>query len=366
MQTFAEYFGLKDRKRAGFELDPERDYSVFVDLDGIEDEIVERITEQGPPKLVVQGDFGTGKTHVLRFISSRLGGARKWTTIYKMLGGFQRKSNFRDLYTTMMAQIEPEILPRIVALSTSGKLEKVIGDALLQDVRRALQLLTDPKDAIRANARAWLLGTGPTPTQARNLGLSGKLFEAADPVALMEIWKLCGRIVRATSNTTLVLVIDEGESFSRIVDPEAQAHIGSGLRGLFDVSNHDVGCLMGLNTPDVRQGIHPLLRSDVASRVNHRKILLKPLDGQDRVIRFYSDLWRLISQNPALLSARAAQFFGSRILEMHAAIAQEPRTNSTTQRKVVQVLDYIGHRAYAAQSPLPLPESALKGWFNLS
>jgi hypothetical protein len=192
------------------------------------------------------------------------------------------------------------------------------------------------------------------------------LFEFADPPTLVAIWKLCGQVVLKAHSRRLLLLIDEGEVFSRVVDPDAQAHIGAGLRSLFDTSNQDVGCVFGINTPDVRQGVHPFERSDLASRISTRKVLLKPLEGTDRVIRFYESLWRMLSALPALLNPRAVQFLGQQTQEMYAAISVEPRTRAVTQRKVVQILDYIGSRAMESRVALPLSERDLRGWFNLT
>ncbi len=370
MTSFSEHFGLRDSSRTSFGLDPDRDAELFVDLDGLEERL-EKELNLPSPKLVLQGDFGTGKTHILRLIERKFAPQLGHRPVYIELGGFGKKSNFRDLYIVVMARLEGvllESLTKLVAAKQPGGLESILKahESMNSDILSAFRRLADPNEKEKANIRAWLLGTGPTPSQARRINFAGRLFEFADPPTLVGIWKICGQIIARAQSRRLLLLIDEGEVFSRVVDPDAQAHIGAGLRNLFDQSNHDIGCVFGINTPDVRQGVHPFERSDLASRVSTKKILLKPLEGEDRVIRFYESLWRMLSALPALLNQRAKVLLGQQAQQMHAAISVEPRTRAVTQRKVVQILDYVGSRAMESRASLPLTERELRAWFNLA
>jgi len=364
---FATYFGLRDPNRTSFELVPQRDAELFVDLDNLESELQQRL-RQVAPKLVIQGDIGTGKTHILRHVERRLSPEHSLQPLYVELGGFGRRSNFRDLYVVVMSRLEALIKPVLVTLAgrrLDTLLERV---ELLPDVKTVFRHLAHPSDERYSFFRAWILGTGPTPTQARNLGFAGRLFEYADPSALVAIWKFCSEAIVAAQKSRLLLLIDEGEVFSRVVDPDAQAHIGAGLRNLFDAGNQTLGIIVGLNTPDVRQGVHPFLRSDVASRVSPHKIGLRPLESPERIRSFYEKLWQHLSGTPLLplLNKSAAHLLGQRALQMHAAITAEPRSATVTQRKIVQILDYIGQRAFETATPHPISERALTSWFNLT
>ena len=66
----------------------------------------------------------------------------------------------------------------------------------------------------------------------------------------------------------------------------AQAHLGEMLRAFFDPQNKALGIFLALKTPDARAGTHPMLRSDVARRVQDRYKQLLPLHEPARRNRF--------------------------------------------------------------------------------
>lgn len=68
--SFSEFFGLADEKRTTFVLSPERDPRLLVDMDGLVDFLEERAGIPDPaPQAILFGEFGTGKTHALRYVN---------------------------------------------------------------------------------------------------------------------------------------------------------------------------------------------------------------------------------------------------------------------------------------------------------
>lgn len=368
---FAKLFELVNPDRTSFELSPEHDAELFIDLDDVAGWLDLRVQQQDPaPQLVITGDFGTGKSHVLRYIEKRLAPDRAIRPVYFELGSFMRRSSFNDLHITVMVELGELLennLARVQGL-TAVLDEKT---SLKGDIKTAFTQLADPTlpSAKRAMLRSWLRGTGPTPTQARkDLNFSGRLFDSASSVTLVNIWKAAGELQRAVDGRSLMILMDEGEAFSKMVSPDAQAAMGSGLRTLFDAGNRSLGIALGLNTPSSRKGIHPMLQSDVASRTQGKQRALLPLGDPLRIRRFIEGLWgHLRSPNAAhrLLDEGAMEVVANQLRELRNAISLRSQTLSPTptQRDLISVLRYVSELAFRDGKSPPLTRDMLNSWF---
>lgn len=368
---FAHLFRLADPRRVSFELSPEHDAALFIDLDGVVGWIEKRIAApERAPQLVVTGDFGTGKSHVLRLIEKKLAPARKIRPVYFQLGPFQRRSSFLDLHISVMEELleileqnltHLEEVPSFLEQKTSVK----------GDVKAALVALARPDtpEPKRAMLRSWLRGTGPTPTQARkDLELSGRLFEGASPITLVNLWKAVGELQRKADGRSLMLLMDEGEAFSKMVSPDSQASMGAGLRTLFDPDNRSLGIGLGLNTPTSRQGLHPMLQHDVASRIQGKQLQLSPLVDPVRIRRFLEGLWERLrgpKAPPELFDEGATDLLSNHLRTLRDSISLRSQTLSPTptQRDLMSVLRYIGEFAMRDGELPPLTREMLDRWF---
>ncbi|WP_437625459.1 hypothetical protein [Sorangium sp. So ce1151] len=372
MTTFAQLFDLADPTRASFELSPEHDATLFIDLDDVIDWLEQRVRTGAPaPQLVVKGDFGTGKSHVLRHIEKKLAPERNIRPVYFQLGSFTRRSSFFDLHISVMGEFL-EILENNLAQASSVQAFLQAQPALHHEIKDAIQKLADrniPPDK-RATVRSWLLGTGPTPTQARKEGFSGRLFERTSSVGLINLWKAVGELQRAVDGRLLLLLLDEGEAFSKMVSPDAQASMGSGLRTLFDPDNRSLGIALGLNTPTSRQGLHPMLQPDVASRLMDKELSLMPLGEPERVRRFIEGLWdQLRGPNaaPSLFDIGALGLVTTQLRDLSNAIflRRNAPAPTPTQRHLMGVLRYIGELALRDGARPPFNRKQLLRWFQL-
>ena len=61
----SSYFKLKEPTRAHFRLSPEDDAGYYIDLDGVLSRINSQFQSQAP-QFVIQGDIGTGKSHIYK------------------------------------------------------------------------------------------------------------------------------------------------------------------------------------------------------------------------------------------------------------------------------------------------------------
>lgn len=357
--------------RVSFELSPEHDARLLIDLDGIVGWLQDRLSMgTSAPQLVITGDFGTGKSHVLRYIEQRLAPERNIRPVYFQLGAFMKRSTFFDLHITVMDELLGIIEGNLGRVGNVSQF-LVESTSLKGDIKEAVVLLSDPSAPLkrRAMLRSWLRGTGPTPTQARSeLGLSGRLFETANSVLLVNLWRAAGELQRAADGRTLMLLMDEGEAFSKMVSPDAQAAMGSGMRTLFDADNRSLGIALGLNTPTSRKGLHPMLQADVNSRLIGKQRGLSPLGDPEHVRRFLLALWTNLrgpGSAPLLFDDEAAEMIATQLRDLRNAISLRSQVSSPTptQRDLMSVLRYISELALRDQRQPPLTRAMLASWF---
>jgi|GEM_PF-6724556 len=350
--TFAEHFDLLDPTRRSFDVKPERDAHLYVDL--IDDNHLSRVWNtlgSETPQLLVRGDYGTGKSQLLRHIEQSAS-QRRMRPVYVSLGGLDARYAILTLHTRLMG-----VLDRVL-FESLPKLPDIEGwlaaENLDVDVENAFRRLhATPRETI---ARSWLSGVGPTPTQARKAGFRGKLFEQAGPVELVKIWKTIARLHNKVDHKLLLILIDEAEAFSKISERGA-AGIGQALRELFDQDNAALGCVVGVHLADSRDtSFHPALaRSDFQTRIAGRSFQLRPLQSPNRIQMFVADLWRQLHGNspPPLFSEATLKTFGQNFEALETAALGE-QLGPITQRRVVTLLAHIGHYGYGLGDKPPI------------
>lgn len=340
-------------------LSPEADADLLVDVQGLQ-KWTNGCFREETPKGLIYGDFGLGKSHLLRHIEKTQ--ADKVRCVYVALSGFERKSTFTDVHFRVgqpLAALVEELAPRM----PTGWCDT---SQLSTDARIVFQQLARPdlKLEERASLRAWILGTGPTPTQARKLGLSGRLVEGAGPAEFVRLWREISRLHREVQGKRLVLLMDEGASFQR-VGPDGLTSLGQGYRELFDTGNQELGCFAGVNLPEANAS-HPLGRSEVTSRLSREWVLtLKPLVSIPETISFIHELWRQLAPGrPALLTDEALIWVATNLRFLRARTTFDPREleNQPTPRDLLKLLTHIGQSGWQKDIPPPLTLRMVQGF----
>jgi hypothetical protein len=351
--TFAEYLGLVQPDRDTLEPNAERDPELYQDLDGNTADI-ERLVSKRAPKVVIQGQYGTGKTHLLHVAKSRLLDPARFTPVYVKLEARGKVGDSRYLHGDILAKLEAAgvLQHAYSAVFDPGEVDG--------NLKNAFELLRhDPKDA---DARAWLFAHGPTPSQARKKGFSTRLADYAGGVQYEKIWRLIGDAYRRATELELVLLIDESETFQDTIDATRVADLGAAMREMFDTGNKSYGVLLGLTAPKARGQSHPLLRSDVATRIQNVLVSLRGFDGEVSRRRFLDGLIQsLLGPGRTFLTGEALAFLATEGPELCAhfmvGVDRDP-----VQREYVKLLDRLAQDAFRAKQPLPLDVHHLEQW----
>ncbi|HSN99587.1 MAG TPA: hypothetical protein VLS89_14935 [Candidatus Nanopelagicales bacterium] len=359
MTRFADFFALRDRDRESLAVSPEHDAKLFVDLDRVLPRVRDML--RGVPRLILFGDYGTGKSHLLRHIQDQMAPDMRYRAVYVVLSGFQRRSRFQHVHALVMQKMEDVLIPLLQGTRDIRGWIEARRD-VDEDVRRALVQLADPstKEPDRARLRAWLKGPGITTAELRRLGLSGRLVDTCGPAQLVDLWKCIGEMHQqhALDRSSLLLLFDEGESIQQALSPEGQHDLANGFRALLDPDNRSLGCVFGLNLPGAR-ATHPFLRTDVARRILDSTLSLQALGGPLRVRAFAEALWAMLAEPdaPPLLDtealAQVAQHLA--LLRDKLGLTLGPPNRMPTQSDLIHVLNRLAQAAFQARQPPPIP-----------
>lgn len=371
--SLSSYFKLKEPTRAHFRLSPEDDAGYYIDLDGVLSRINSQFQSQAP-QFVIQGDIGTGKSHILQYIAQYIA-PPGFIAIYITLSGFNRKADFYIFHRAIIDRLLPFAREAMRSMQRANLND--IGN-IGSDMKKALEALAlsaiGKPHPVGVVAEQWLSDSRLlTAARASKEGYSGTLREKAGPSDLVELYKVISELYFKIFGKRIILLIDEGETFSRIVDVDAQASIGAGLRSFFDADNsknQSIGFVLGLNTPRARADKHPVLRSDVRSRIGDRLFVLQPLNTPERIHRFIEELWRHLSLDPTsmpfMLDRSAQDLLAKRLDELRKSIfPDEDLSPSPTQRDLLEVLSKIGESSVEVTAPIPLDAQRIRRWFGL-
>lgn len=368
MSEFGDYFQLKQRQRTSFELNTDKDYDIFVDLDGIRSK-VESITDD-PYRLVVEGDFGTGKSHLLRFLEHHLPDQRL-RPFYVKLSGFGTKADFILVYRQIMDVLFPILVTDLSKLLRKDRLalKECLQDA---DLFRAFESyfilnITDSPD--RRLAERWIKADPDLRAQeSTRFGYRSRLVNRP-PTQLVAAILSISKLYHQIKEKKLLLLLDESESFSRLTDDVSQANIATGLRELFDPENEYLGVVVGLNTPSSRSGHHPMLRSEVRTRLLGKYLRLRALDDPERILQFVRELWIQLAEDPEsatfLLSEQSQILITRRIREWREVL--DPKMEAklpVVARDLTNILTVMGQQAVRLRIPPPIKTQQLKQCFG--
>jgi len=213
VSEFGDYFRLKERHRTSFELNPEEDYDIFVDLDDIRPRL--KTLDDNPYRLVVEGDFGTGKSHLLRYLEHHPPNDIH-RPFYVKLSGFSAKADFILVYRQIMDVLFPVLVNDFAGLPR--KMPDVLKECIQDtDVLHAFEryfVLFSSDTPSRRVAERWIkadpdLRATESTKERYQSRLVGK-----SPTQLVTTLLSIAKVYHRIKNKKLLLLLDESENFS--------------------------------------------------------------------------------------------------------------------------------------------------------
>lgn len=301
MKNFNEWFCLTDRMN--FTIDAQinlADCQYYFGRDETKSRIQRQIrrsfVDPGAPKMMVFGDYGSGKTQTLFYLRYYLEqeiqmiNNAKPRTIYIPIE-MQEKNRAANLHMQLMQGIGKDNVSTWVRklFEKSPDLDVALSEVTSDpNIISALRELRAPGDASFAAWR-WLTCQSLGARELSSLQLTTDLC-ALGSKDMAEVLVALGNLSRRVGEH-LVLLIDEMESLNYVRTADALESVHFYIRNLAEKKNSVVGFLIGFKAVVIDDGPEPLRRNDVMSRIgNQNYIELPPLPAIADVKTFMEDL----------------------------------------------------------------------------
>jgi Cdc6-like AAA superfamily ATPase len=287
METMQSWFGLK-AEHQDFSIETDADAKQFFARQELDEDLMAKLRRSfrtgNPPKLVLYGDWGWGKTHTLRHMEYKISTSADFPAIvvFVELPDITAKSTFQVAHSALLDALglkrvqEWVLLYRTRHSENAFELIRVFTQS--DDIARAFENLLSPGAGSQI-AWDWLRGISVSAGDARLAGLSPGLSQSTHFVKVLQMF---GRLARDVEEKVLVFMLDEAAKLDFVSNPDAVNHWLNAFKLLADQQTKEVGFIVSGSWTDVNDMALPLQDPQVAGRFGDPNyVLLRPLDEED-------------------------------------------------------------------------------------
>lgn len=259
----AQWFGLK---RSNFILNPKDDADFYaprtgIDIPKIEEGIQVNLVTDRPPKRFFWGIYGGGKTHTLFHICWRLQKHLNIDPFYVECPSVPRKSTFLHLYHDgIMASMGQDFVlgifkDLIASIGTVryeelfSKLKDILED---EELSRAVANLLGARPEKELTFWRYISGVSVPLRDLAELNLTQALVDAI-PSRLANILIIIGKVVKKVRQKILVLILDELDRLSPVIDEYGATTYEEAFRRLVDENQRDMAVIMSCSARSQRE-----------------------------------------------------------------------------------------------------------------
>lgn len=269
----AQHFCLRNGRRS-FQIRPEEDGELYFGKKNLRQELLDSLEKtlilDKPPKNVISGDYGIGKTHMLYHVKYHLETVQTSTAVhivYLEIGDLKKKSGFQHLYSRMMETLGRENVASIMAQYMQTHVGPNLRSELInyfgnENMANATINLGSP-GVLSHYAWTWMCGENLNNESLASIGVSRNLKHPADYVNTL---RNIGRLFKDIEKKKLIFLIDEVENLGNVTDFDAHNEYEYALRDLSDASNQEVGIIFSITgtiagmSPDEQPLIRPFVK----------------------------------------------------------------------------------------------------------
>ena len=272
METMQGWFGLKEGHR-DFSIETDADARLFFGRHELNDQLLSILRRSfrtgNPPKLVLYGDWGVGKTHTMRHVQHVIetrGDDFPATVVFVELPDVATKSTFQVAHAALLD-----------ALGIDRARTWVIQYQAIHgaDAREMIQEATQSGDIAMAFANLlgfgesgriawdWLRGIQLSAGDARLVGLPPVLSQSNQLVRVLQMF---GRLCREVEQKILVMMLDEATKLAYVSNPDAINHWLNAFKLIADSQMKEVGFIISASWIDPDDMAVPLQSPQVMSR----------------------------------------------------------------------------------------------------
>ncbi len=318
MDTMADWYGLVDGKH-DFSIENDTNADLLFarhDLDKQLSSILRRaFRTQNPPKLVLYGDWGVGKTHTLRHVEYVIKNTPEYpaSTVFVELPDITAKSSFQVAHAALLDALGFDIaktwMSQYQVKFQSAAFDRIQDQTQSGDIAKAFSTLPMYGEAART-AWDWLRGLPLSAGEARSVGLAPSLEQS---LHFVNVLRMFGALSREIDDKMLVLMLDEATKLQNVTQGDAINHWLNAFKVLSDQQTKEVGVIVSLSFRDPDEMPDPLQDQQVRSRFGESNyIMLVNLD-EDATRDFVESLlkaWIEPSKAAALAKTYASETDG--------------------------------------------------------
>jgi Cdc6-like AAA superfamily ATPase len=287
METMAEWYGLKDGHKDFFIENDLHARLLFArsELDGELQSILRKsFRTSNPPKFVLYGDWGVGKTHTMRHIEHVVGSTPGFDAhiVLVEMPDITSKSTFQVAHSALLDALGlnrvKNWMVQFQTKNQSKAQELIQHQTQSEDISRALLTLIGYGE----NARIcwdWLRGVELSSAEARSVGLPSALFQSNQ---LVSVLRILGRLSKDVEGKTLVLMLDEATKLESVSNSDAIAHWVNAFKILSDKLTKEIGFIVSASFRDPDDMPEPLANAQIRSRFGDKHyIQLRNFDSTE-------------------------------------------------------------------------------------
>lgn len=321
MDSMATWFGLEEGHN-DFSIENDEDAKLLFarrDLDDQLNAILRRaFRTKKPPKMVLYGHWGVGKTHTMRHIEYVIENTQAYNAIvvFVEIPDITSRSTFQVAHSALLDALGMDKAKSwILKYQTKheeGARERIREFAQSDDVAIAFSSLLGEGDGSRI-AWDWLRGMALSASDARLTGLPPVLVQSNQ---LVKVLQVMGHLCTVVEEKMLVYMLDEGFKLGNVTNPDAVNHWLNAFKLLADPEQKDVGLVLSGSWDDIDLMPLPLQDDQVVGRFGEPNYIpLHNLD-EERTLVFLKallDEWINDEKQEALTAAHSSEADGEEI-----------------------------------------------------
>ena len=315
MDTMQSWFGLKEEHH-DFSIETEGDRRLFFARHELDEDLKRRLRRafrtENPPKTVVYGEWGVGKTHTMRHLQYEIEQqpAYKAIVVFVELPDITKKSTFQVAHSALLDAFGIEratnLLLHFRTKHQTDAREQIQDFTQSNDIAIAFSNLLGLGDSSRIGWD-WLRGMTLSAADARMAGLPPKLEQSGHFVKVLQF---LGRLAREGEDAMLVFMLDEATKLDAVQDSDSIAHWTNAFKLLSDDGNKEVGLIISISVIDLDDLAEPLHNPQVVSRFGQSNYVRLSNLNEAETRDFISDLvqeWVDNTAREALISKFAGE-----------------------------------------------------------
>jgi Cdc6-like AAA superfamily ATPase len=255
METMASWYGLKDGHN-DFYIENDVHARLLFARSQLDDQLQTILRKSfrtsNPPKFVLYGDWGVGKTHTLRHIEHVIGATSGYDAqvVFVELPDITAKATFQTAHAALLDALGLHTVKnwmfQFQAKHQAQSVQLMQHQAQSEDIARAFHTVSGYGDNTRI-CWDWLRGAELSSADARSAGLPPFLGQSNQLVGVLRV---LGRLSKEIDGKILILMLDEATKLSAVSNGDAIAHWVNAFKILSDKLTKEIGFIVSASFRD--------------------------------------------------------------------------------------------------------------------